>query len=111
MKGCDEFSSEYLKGLTKFKKDFQHVRASSRSDCVSLKRLGKVLHLSKSRSLIVKLSAEPSMNIGSKVLDSKLKEVGIVQDIFGPVSCPYVSIKPVLHDPSSAVGKIVYILG
>jgi len=76
---------------------------------VSLKRLGKVLHFSKSRSLIVKLTAKPSTNIGSRVLDSRLREVGIVQDIFGPVASPYVSIRPVLSDPSSLVGKVVYV--
>lgn len=76
---------------------------------MSLKRLGKILHLSKSRSLIVKLTTEPLMNVGSKVLDSKLREVGIVQDIFGPVGCPYVSIRPTLSDPNSIVGKLVYV--
>jgi len=76
---------------------------------VSLKRLGKILHLSKSRSLIVKLASEPSIDVGSKVLDSKLREVGVIQDIFGPVTSPYVAIKPMVPDPSHLAGKIVYV--
>lgn len=76
---------------------------------MSLRRLGKILHLSKSRSLVVKLISEPSMRIGSKVLDSKLREVGVIQDIFGPVAAPYVTIKPTLPDSSSLVGKVVYV--
>jgi len=76
---------------------------------VSLKRLGKILHLSKSRSLIVKLASEPSIDVGSKVLDSKLREVGIIQDIFGPVTSPYVAVKPIVPDPNHLVGRIVYV--
>lgn len=74
-----------------------------------MKRLGKILHLSKSRSLIVKLVSEPSVNIGLKVLDSKLREIGVIQDVFGPVASPYVTIKPSSTDPSSLVGKIAYV--
>lgn len=74
-----------------------------------MKRLGKILHLSKSRSLIVKLASEPSIDVGSKVLDSKLREVGIIQDIFGPVTSPYVAIKPMVPDPGHLVGRIVYV--
>lgn len=76
---------------------------------MSLKRLGKILHLSKSRSLIVKLASEPSIDVGSKVLDSKLREVGIIQDIFGPVTSPYVAVKPIVPDPNHLVGRIVYV--
>lgn len=76
---------------------------------MSLKRLGKILHLSKSRSLIVKLASEPSIDVGSKVLDSKLREVGIIQDIFGPVTSPYVAMKPMVPDPGHLVGRIVYV--
>ena len=76
-----------------------------------MKRLGKILHLSKSRSLIVKMDSKQHVAVQSKVLDSKLKEIGIIQDIFGPVSSPYVSIRPASSDPSSLVGKMVYISG
>lgn len=74
-----------------------------------MKRLGKISHLSKSRSLVVKLASEPSIGVGSKVLDSKLREVGIVQDVFGPVTSPYVTIRPVIPDPDHLVGKVVYV--
>lgn len=74
-----------------------------------LKRLGKILHISKSRSLIAKLEAPPP-KLGSKVFDSRLKEVGTVTDVFGPVSSPYLSIKPSTTSPRSYVGKTVYSL-
>lgn len=74
-----------------------------------MKRLGKISHLSKSRSLVVKLTSEPSIDVGSKVLDSKLREVGIVQDVFGPVTSPYITIRPMIPDPDHLVGKIVYV--
>lgn len=73
----------------------------------SLRRIGKVLHLSSSRSLILK--TEKQVNVGSRVLDSRLKEVGRVHDMFGPVASPYISVRPTVADPSSLVGKILYV--
>jgi len=74
-----------------------------------LKRLGKILHLSKSRSLILKLESDAIPKIGCQVLDSKLKEVGVVYDIFGPTSAPYLAVKPTIPEPSTCVGKILYL--
>ncbi|MFH0848688.1 MAG: Gar1/Naf1 family protein [archaeon] len=73
-----------------------------------MRRLGKVLHLSSSRSLILK-TKDGETTVGWKVLDSKLREVGRVYEMFGPVASPYVSVKPTISDPSSLVGKVLYI--
>ncbi|MBS7658211.1 MAG: Gar1/Naf1 family protein [Candidatus Bathyarchaeia archaeon] len=75
-----------------------------------MRRLGKILHASKSRSLILKLEKPPPPKLGSKVFDEKLKEVGIVTDVFGPVSSPYISIKPSVTKLENYVGKTVYTL-
>jgi len=75
-----------------------------------LRRLGKILHASKSRSLIVKLEKPAPPKLGSKVFDEKLKEIGIVTDVFGPVSSPYISIKPLVTKLENYVGKTVYVL-
>jgi rRNA processing protein Gar1 len=75
-----------------------------------LRRLGKIIHASKSRSLIVKLEKPNPPKLGSKVFDEKLKEIGIVTDVFGPVSSPYVSIKPSTVKLENYIGKTVYVL-
>ena len=73
-----------------------------------MRRLGKVLHLSSSRSLILKTKDAEAI-VGLKVLDSRLKQVGRVNEMFGPVASPYVSVKPTISDPSSLVGKVLYV--
>lgn len=73
-----------------------------------MRRLGKILHLSKSRSLIVRLESSTFVKLGTKVYDSRLKEIGWVSDIFGPVSAPYVALRPTALTPTSLVGRVVY---
>jgi len=78
------------------------------SDGEDLRKLGKVLHVSKSHAVIVKLDAPKLVRAGTKACDSKLKSVGVVMDIIGPVRSPYVSIKPTIAKPESVVGRTVY---
>jgi RNA-binding protein len=73
-----------------------------------LRRLGSVLHLSPSRNIIVKVEDSPKM--GEPVVDENLKSVGVVFDIFGPVSSPYVAIRPTTRDPEKLVGKKLYVI-
>ena len=73
-----------------------------------MRRLGKILHLSRSRSLILRLETPSLPRLRTKVFDSKLKSVGYVFDVFGPVSTPYVSVKPTVTDPSAFVGRVLY---
>jgi len=75
-----------------------------------LRRLGKVLHLSKSRVLVVKLDPPRFVKSGTKACDSKLRNVGVVADIIGPVSAPYVSVKPTIAKAEAVVGRTVYAL-
>lgn len=72
--------------------------------------MGKVLHLSKSRALIVKLDPPKFVKPGTKACDSKLKNVGVVLDVLGPVSGPYASVRPTITKPESVVGRTVYAL-
>ncbi|MBS7647064.1 MAG: Gar1/Naf1 family protein [Candidatus Bathyarchaeia archaeon] len=55
-------------------------------------RLGRVLHISSSKNIIVKVENIPKL--GERVVDENLKLIGEVFDIFGPVSRPYVAVKP-----------------
>lgn len=75
-----------------------------------MRRLGKVLHLSRSHTLVAKLDLPRFVKPGTKACDSKLKSIGVVTDIIGPVSGPYVSIRPSVAKPESVVGRIVYAL-
>jgi len=47
--------------------------------------------------------------IGDRVYGPDLKEVGVVSDVFGPVSSPYVAVRPLVDDPSRLVGKVLYV--
>ena len=73
-----------------------------------LRRLGKILHISRNQRLILKLENKFSVRLGLEVFDGKLNSIGTIVDIFGPVSSPYVSIKPSIPHPQRYVGKIVY---
>jgi len=78
------------------------------SDDKSLRRLGKILHLSNGRSLIVKCDESRFLKLGTKVCDSKLKEIGKVNDLFGPVASPYIAVRPTVTSPAKFVNRIVY---
>lgn len=73
-----------------------------------LQRLGRVLHVSSNRNLVVKAENTPKIRV--KTVDETLRLVGTVSDVFGPVSSPYVSITPVLSETQSLVNKLLYTL-
>jgi RNA-binding protein len=72
----------------------------------SLQRIGRVFHISQNRNIIIK--AEKLPRLGDKVLDENLNLVGTVFDIIGPVSSPYVTVKPRKTELQGLVGKVVY---
>jgi len=73
-----------------------------------LQRLGRVLHVSQNRNIIIKIENIPK--IGAKVIDENLKPVGKVLDIFGPVSSPYASLRPSTQGIGKSLDKILYML-
>jgi RNA-binding protein len=74
---------------------------------ISMKRLGKVIHLSKSGKLILRVKVKPKL--GAAVLDENLVVVGTVFDAFGPVGNPYLSVKPQVQEPDRYVGHVLYL--
>jgi len=48
--------------------------------------------------------------IGETVVDENLKPVGTVFDILGPVSSPYVAIRPAMRGVERLVNKPVYVI-
>jgi rRNA processing protein Gar1 len=75
-----------------------------------LRRLGKVLHLSKSGNLLLRLEQYPVPIIGAQVCDYKLRNVGVVNNILGPVKTPYISVKPGSNVDGALVGRVVYLV-
>ncbi len=73
---------------------------------MSLQRIGCVLHISSSKNAVIK--AEKPPRIGDKVVNEKMEPVGMVFDIFGPVSSPYVSVKTHTEDPDCLVDCVLY---
>ena len=75
-----------------------------------MRRLGKVMHLSKSGNLILRLEQRNVPTIGSKVCDYKLRALGVVNNVLGPVKTPYVSVKPATVSDGGLTGRILYLV-
>ena len=73
-----------------------------------MQRLGRVLHVSQSRNIIIKI--EKALKIGETVVDENLKPVGKILDVFGPVSSPYASVKTAIQESKKLTGKTLYVL-
>lgn len=73
-----------------------------------MQRLGRVINLTSSRTLVVKTENTP--RIGSSVVDESLKIVGKVFDIIGPVTSPYAVVKPTVREPEKLTSKQLYLL-
>lgn len=75
-------------------------------------RLGVVRQISSGGIIIVK--AESTLPKGSMAVDERLRQVGRVMRVFGPVKAPYVSIAPARKDPQwmlSLIGKELFTNG
>lgn len=72
-----------------------------------LQRLGKVLSVTPSQSVVVKIDKPPKL--GTAVVDESLKVVGKVFDIIGPVYSPYAVIRPSIKDPEKLTNKQLYV--
>ena len=73
-----------------------------------MQRLGRVLHISPSRNIIIKIEKVPS--VGETIVDENLRPVGKIFDIIGPVSSPYATIKPTIREPEKLTNKTLYVL-
>ena len=73
-----------------------------------MQRLGKMLHVTPSQNIVVKADKTPK--IGSAVVDEKLKAVGKIFDVIGPVPSPYVIVKPVIKEPENLTSTQLYSL-
>jgi len=72
-----------------------------------VKKLGTVLHKAKSGNLVVKGTEyfKPSL----QVYDEKGKRVGFVIETFGPVTSPYILVKPTTDRVRKLIGQTLYV--
>ena len=73
-----------------------------------LRRLGKVLHLSKSGNLILRLESPEPPPMRAEVCNHKLEKIGIINNVLGPVRAPYVSIQPFVGNAGTVAGRVLY---
>jgi RNA-binding protein len=73
--------------------------------------LGQILHTARSGRIIVKIgiAALEKKVSGLQVIDVNGRQIGKVQEIFGPVTSPYASIQPVREKLTGIVGTKVFI--
>lgn len=71
-----------------------------------MKELGRVTHASRTGLLVLKAVNVPKL--GEKVFNERSEVAGVVVDVFGAVSSPYVAIKPQGH-PGKYVGRSLYV--
>ena len=72
-----------------------------------LQRLGKVLNVTPSQNLVLKVEKPPKL--GAAVVDENLRSVGRIFDIIGPVSSPYAVVRPTVKDPEKLSNKQLYV--
>lgn len=73
-----------------------------------MRRLGKVLHISRRGAIILRTEKTPP--IGAEVVNKSVEVIGTIADIFGPVKEPYVAIRAKNGvDTTKLVGQPVYL--
>ena len=72
-----------------------------------MQRIGRALHINSNKNIILK--AEKLPKLGCRVVDKDQKLVGTVFDIFGPVSAPYISVKPYAGETHHLVNHFLFI--
>ncbi len=70
--------------------------------------LGTASHLSNSSKNLI-LKAEGRASIGDAVLDNAGKRIGTIFDLFGPVSNPFVAVKPEIDNPDKYIGQPLFL--
>ena len=71
-----------------------------------MQRIGCVVHISSNGNMILKADNVP--RIGDQAMDEDLKTVGMVFDVFGPVTNPYVAVRPSVDEPNLYVQRVLY---
>ncbi|HEW93473.1 H/ACA RNA-protein complex protein Gar1 [Candidatus Geothermarchaeota archaeon] len=71
-----------------------------------MKKAGKILHYTKYKVFVIEADSKVIPN--TYLIDDRGRKIGLVVDVIGPVSKPYLVVKPLIKDPEKYVGKEVY---
>ena len=71
-----------------------------------MKRAGKILHYTKYKVFVIEASEKIILN--TYLTDDTGRKIGIVIDIIGPISKPFLVARPLIKNPEKYVGKEVY---
>ncbi len=76
---------------------------------ISMKKLGKAIIATRNKNILVKIKRK--IQLGLRVYNDKMRNIGFVYDIIGPINNPYAVIKVNISKikPETLVGKILYI--
>jgi RNA-binding protein len=72
-------------------------------------RVGTILHKSSSSGNLI-LRAETEARIGDVVRNSDGRKIGVIFDLFGPVSKPLVAVKPSIGNPEGLLNEVLYLV-
>ena len=75
----------------------------------ALKKLGKTLHISPATGNMI-VRAQCEARVGEKIFDNTRKQIGIAFDMFGPVSAPYVSVRPTVKIPEKNIKQKLFLI-
>lgn len=71
-----------------------------------MKELGVIKHYTKTRLFIVE--AKEKLPLNTVIVDSRGKPYGEIIDVIGPITNPYLIVKPLVEKPEKYVGSPVY---
>jgi len=74
-----------------------------------LRRIGRVLHVTRAGDLVLRSNSGFVPKIGDRAYGPDLRLVGFIADVFGPVSSPYVMVRPLVDEPDELVGQVLYV--
>jgi len=77
-----------------------------------MRELGRVISITKTGKIIVKINSMRKVTrLGSRVYDERLTPIGRIYDVMGPVSSPYVSVRPEIPglNPEKYVGRMLFV--
>ncbi len=73
-----------------------------------MKKIGQILYAGPGNKAIAKVEVPP--DLGATVFDIRKKPIGVVLDVFGPVSSPYIEVEVKRQDPRKVINYQIFAL-
>lgn len=71
-----------------------------------MKKAGKIIHYTKYRVFVIEALGKVIPN--TYIVDNTGRKIGVVIDVIGPITKPYLVVKPLVDNPHKFVGREVY---